>query len=66
MLPLGEFTGTLNYKVTSGLLARLEYRHDESNAKPFFDNSSNPANAGLPFHTLAGQDTLGAYAIYAF
>lgn len=63
---LGEFTGTLNYKVTSGLLARLEYRHDESNAKPFFDNSSNPANAGLPFHTLAGQDTLGAYAIYAF
>lgn len=73
---LGEVTETLNYKVpaVSGLLARLEYRHDESSAKPFFSNTIfpvTPANvtagiAGLPTHTWAGQDTFLASAIYSF
>jgi hypothetical protein len=73
---LGEFTETINYKIpaVSGLLARLEYRHDESSAKPFFSNSVLPSTtanvaagiAGLPAHTYAGQDTLLASAIYAF
>lgn len=62
---LGEITETLNYKLAPGLLARLEYRHDESSAKPFFSNNLVPA-IGLPSHTLAGQDTLGVAAIYSF
>ena len=38
---LGEFTGTINYKVpkVNGLLARLEYRLDQSNQKPFFGSN---------------------------
>jgi Putative beta-barrel porin-2, OmpL-like. bbp2 len=73
---LGEFTETLNYKVpgVTGLLARLEYRHDESGAKPFFSNTLLPATAanvaagraGLPAHTYAGQDTLLAAVLYSF
>jgi Putative beta-barrel porin-2, OmpL-like. bbp2 len=62
---LGEITETLNYKVASGLLARFEYRHDESNARPFFSNTLNPAT-DLPFQTYSGQDTFEAAAIYAF
>lgn len=62
---LGEITQTLAYKVAPGLIARLEYRHDESNAKPFFNESLNPATL-LPFITRAGQDTFGASAIYTF
>lgn len=66
---LGEITETLNYKVAPGLLARLEYRHDESSAKPFFSNDTLITSgqfAGLPSQTRAGQDTLGAAAIYSF
>ena len=73
---LGEFTQTLTYKVpnVSGLIGRLEYRHDESGQKPFFSNELYPATAanvaagiaGLPAHTYAGQDTLMADAIYSF
>jgi len=73
---LGEFTETLNYKVpgVNGLLARLEYRHDESNQKPFFTNTLLPATAaniaagvaGLPAHTWSGQDTLMFGAEYYF
>jgi hypothetical protein len=68
---LGEVTGTINYKVpkVNGLLARLEYRLDQSNAKPFFGpdviGGSGP-NAGLPSHTYSGQDTFMADAIYSF
>jgi hypothetical protein len=68
---LGEITETLNYKVASGLLARLEYRHDESNRKPFFGDtpSAIPVSAGssstFPL-TRAGQDTFEAAAIYSF
>ncbi|HKV55517.1 MAG TPA: outer membrane beta-barrel protein [Candidatus Binataceae bacterium] len=73
---LGEITETINYKIpaVNGLLARLEYRHDESGAKPFFSNetiASTPLTisegvAGLPVHTYAGQDTFLVSAIYAF
>jgi hypothetical protein len=68
---LGEITETLNYKVpnVSGLLARLEYRHDESSAKPFFNRDTfGPTSllAGLPNHTYPGQDTFMADAIYSF
>jgi putative OmpL-like beta-barrel porin-2 len=68
---LGEFTGTINYKVpkVNGLLTRLEYRLDQSNEKPFFGSGSLPANsvnAGLPAHTYSGQDTFMADAIYSF
>ena len=63
---LWEITQTLTYKVPeTGLLARLEYRHDNSNAKPFFSNDGFNA-AGVPFHTYSGQDTVTAAAIYAF
>jgi hypothetical protein len=73
---LGEVTGTLNYKVpaVTGLLARLEYRHDESTAKPFFNSDvfgpqpvgSGSFIAGLPTHTRSGQDTFMADAVYTF
>jgi Putative beta-barrel porin-2, OmpL-like. bbp2 len=68
---LGEVTGTLNYKVpgVTGLLARLEYRHDESNQKPFFSNQLAPIGSPLfpnPLHTYAGQDTVMAAAVYSF
>jgi hypothetical protein len=71
---LGEITGTINYKVplVTGLLGRLEYRHDQSSAKPFFDNEPlgpQPAPsllAGFPAHTRSGQDTFMADAVYTF
>jgi hypothetical protein len=73
---LGEVTETINYKIpkVTGLLARLEYRHDESSAKPFFSNTlfaPTAANiaagvAGFPTHTYAGQNTFLAAMIYAF
>ncbi len=67
---LFEFTETLNYHVplVTGLLARLEYRHDASNAHPFYSNDPLIARGGvlLPSHTYTGQDTLLAAAIYQF
>jgi hypothetical protein len=68
---LGEITETLNYKIpqVTGLLARLEYRHDESNAAPFFGSTIAPANTANfpnPDHTYNGQDTFMAAAIYSF
>lgn len=64
---LGEITQTLSYKVpgVSGLLARLEYRHDMSNQRPFYTNDGFAAS-GLPLHTVSGQDTLLAAAIYSY
>jgi len=49
----------------TGLLARFEFRHDESNHKPFFSNDGF-TKAGLPVHTYSGQNTLLADVIYAF
>lgn len=71
---LGEVTLTLNYKIASGLLWRLEYRHDESNASPFYTNRGTPAsfaslvNSGLlaPVYTISGQDTVEGAMIYSF
>ncbi|HTT76108.1 MAG TPA: outer membrane beta-barrel protein [Candidatus Binataceae bacterium] len=70
---LGEFTGTINYKVpkVTGLLARFEYRLDQSNEKPFFgpdpiEGPPSTVNLGLPTHTYSGQDTFMADAIYYF
>ena len=68
---LGEVTETINYKVpaVTGLLARLEYRHDESNAAPFFGSNIAPANSPnfpFPSHTYNGQDTFIAAAVYSF
>ncbi len=68
---LFEITETLNYKIpgVTGLLARLEYRHDASNAHPFYSNDPLIAQAGggfLPSHTYSGQDTLLVAGIYQF
>jgi hypothetical protein len=63
---LWEITQTFTYKVPdTGLLGRFEYRHDNSNAKPFYGNAGF-TTAGVPFHTYSGQDTVMAAAIYAF
>jgi hypothetical protein len=64
---LAEVTETLNYKIpaVTGLLARLEYRHDESNAKPFLgDHPFDPTTGTVV--TRAGQDTVEAAAVYSF
>ena len=64
---LGEITETFSYKVpgVSGLLARVEYRHDMSNQRPFYTNDGFAAS-GLPLHTVSGQDTILAAAIYSY
>jgi hypothetical protein len=61
-----EITQTLSYKIpeVTGLLARLEYRHDNSDENVFTNN-----NFVTPFvgqHLWRGQDTLDANFIYAF
>jgi hypothetical protein len=69
---LFEFTQTLSYKIpqVTGLLARLEYRHDASNQHPFYSSDNlimNPVTGTfLPSHTYTGQDTILAAAIYQF
>jgi len=64
---LWEITQTLSYKVpgVTGLLARLEYRHDNS-SQNFFSNNNrfNPITGAQ--HLWHGQDTLSANAIFAF
>jgi len=64
---LWEITQTISYKVpnVTGLLARLEYRHDNSSQNFFFNNDRfNPATGAQ--HLWHGQDTLAANFIYAF
>ena len=51
-----EFTPTVAYKLTDGLTARAEYRHDESD-KHFFSKND---------HFIRGQDTVATELIYAF
>ena len=64
---LWELTQTVTWKVpeVTGLLARLEYRHDNSDVEIFPNNNFvNPVT-----HTQqlwAGQDTLSANVIYTF
>jgi Putative beta-barrel porin-2, OmpL-like. bbp2 len=65
---LWEITQTLSYKVpeVTGLLARLEYRHDNSSENVFTNNNRlTPPLTGVQ-HLWHGQDTLGANLIYAF
>ncbi len=52
-----EFTPTLTYKITDGLLWRNEYRHDESDTKKAF---------GRENHFARGQDTLATELVYTF
>jgi hypothetical protein len=64
---LWELTQTVTFKVpeVTGLLARLEYRHDNSNVEIFPNN--NFVNPTTHLQQLwAGQDTLSANVIYAF
>lgn len=64
---LWELTQTVTWKVPAveGLLARLEYRHDNSNVQVFPNNNFvNPTT--LTQQMWAGQDTLSANVIYAF
>jgi outer membrane murein-binding lipoprotein Lpp len=64
---LWEITQTLTYKVpeVTGLIARLEYRHDNSSQNVFTNNKFVNPVTGLQ-HLWHGQDTLGANFIYAF
>ena len=64
---LWEITQTLSYKVPSvtGLLARLEYRHDNSSQNVFTNNNFVDPATGAQ-RLWHGQDTLSANVIYAF
>jgi len=63
---LWEITQTLSYKIpeVTGLLARLEYRHDNSSQNVFTNNNFVSPATGQ--HLWHGQDTLAANIIYAF
>jgi Putative beta-barrel porin-2, OmpL-like. bbp2 len=69
---LWEVTQTLTYKVpeVTGLLARLEYRHDNSSKHYFTNNNAITNNATTNFNPeqqlWRGQDTLTGALIYAF
>jgi len=67
---LWEITQTLSYKIpeVTGLLARLEYRHDNSSQNSFTNNNfiNTSPTAPYPQHLWHGQDTLAANIIYAF
>jgi hypothetical protein len=52
-----EFTPTLTYQVTDGLVWRNEYRHDESDSKKVFPHESL---------FIRGQDTLASELVYTF
>ncbi|HYL59402.1 MAG TPA: outer membrane beta-barrel protein [Candidatus Acidoferrales bacterium] len=64
---LWEITQTLSYKVpaVTGLVARLEYRHDNSSQNVFTNNNFVSPVTGTQ-HLWHGQDTLEANFIYAF
>ncbi|MGO9801724.1 MAG: outer membrane beta-barrel protein [Candidatus Binatus sp.] len=65
--PVWEITQTFSYKIpeVTGLIARLEYRHDESSQNLFTNNNFIDPATGQQ-HLWRGQDTLGADFIYAF
>ncbi len=64
---LWEITQTLSYKVpaVTGLLARLEYRHDNSSQDVFTNNNFVDPATGVQ-RLWHGQDTLSANVIYSF
>jgi hypothetical protein len=53
-----ETTATVRYKIWKGLLARVEYRHDQANEKVFKVTNAGP--------TSKAQDTLSLDLIYLF
>ena len=53
---LWEFTPTFAYQIREGLIARLEYRHDES-SKKFYEKESR---------FISGQEVFAGELIYAF
>ena len=53
-----ETTATVRYKIWKGLLARVEYRHDQANEKVFKTKLFGP--------TAKAQDTLSLDVIYQF
>jgi Putative beta-barrel porin-2, OmpL-like. bbp2 len=64
---LWEITQTISYKIpeVTGLIARLEFRHDNSSQNSFLNNNFvNPVTGTQ--HLWHGQDTLAANFIYAF
>jgi hypothetical protein len=65
--PIWEITQTFSYKIpqVTGLIARLEYRHDESSQNAFTNNNFVDQATGQQ-HLWRGQDTLDANFIYAF
>jgi hypothetical protein len=65
---LWEITQTISYKVpeVTGLLARLEYRHDNSSQNVFTNNDPLNAAGTTNIHLWHGQDTLAAAILYAF
>ncbi|MGB6553552.1 MAG: outer membrane beta-barrel protein [Candidatus Binataceae bacterium] len=64
---LWELTQTVSYKVpeVTGLLVRLEYRHDNSNVASFTNNNFVDPVTGAQ-HLWHGQDTMSTAVIYAF
>lgn len=52
-----EITPTIAYKITDGLLARVEYRHDEADDDGFFSKHG---------HLDASSNTIATEFIYAF
>ncbi|MDO8433379.1 MAG: outer membrane beta-barrel protein [Candidatus Binatus sp.] len=64
---LWEVTQTLSYKIpqVTGLLGRLEYRHDNSSQNVFTNNNFVDPVTGVQ-HLWRGQDTVSANMIYAF
>jgi len=69
---LWEITQTISYKIpeVTGLIARLEYRHDNSSENSFANNNFVTTGAIPPAydgqHLWRGDDTLAANIIYAF
>jgi len=53
-----ETTATVRYKIWQGLMARVEYRHDQANEKVFKIKDAGP--------TSKAQDTLSLELIYLF
>ena len=49
---LKEFTGTYDYKLGEGLLARLEYRRDWSNVPFFLTNTPGVLSKSQPTLTV--------------
>jgi hypothetical protein len=70
---LWEVTAGFNYKITEWLLARFEYRHDQSSAHPFPSAAREVVfpcpglgSCSASAHTFSGMDTVMITLIYFF